>query len=85
MSRVETNWNLFFKDNIYIKIDYRIYPIIRVDYMRAGAWRFFINEGKYILAVLTDSVRCDNYDFIIKSPGIVNNFLKSNGILIRNI
>ena len=93
MNEVEKEWSLFFDTDQKINIrlpQKESFVLKKVEFMKAGAWRFYVPEGympqRYILAVLSDDVRCEIHpNYIIKSPSQINGFLKTYGIKVENI
>ena len=93
MNTVEKEWSLFFDTDQ--KINIRLpqkepFVVGKVEFMKAGAWRFYIPEGhipkKYVLAVLSENVRCEIHpNYIIKFPSQINGFLKTYGVNVKYI
>jgi hypothetical protein len=95
MRPVFSTWSFFQKGPLtFLRAGEFEYQIDKVNFIRTGAWRFYYTKSNdtknlspsYILTILTSNVRYEVFpDFVIRSPGIINSFLKERGIDIIHI
>lgn len=84
MNKVTTDWVLTSSDGLFFKTITTEYKIVDVKYLRPRTWRFYSAPNTYVLAILSDSVRIQSDpDFVVRFPETINDFLKSNGMIIR--
>lgn len=86
--KVYANWSFFIRNGlVYIRIENLERLLDRAMFIKSGAWRFYFSPGStYSLVILSSNVRFEGLpDFIIRSPEIINVFLKEKNIRVDNI